>query len=55
MVRHVALFRWKPETSEEGGLRTYADHPHHQAVTARLIRPITEQREAIRYVIDHND
>src|SRR5438105_14147738 len=101
MVRHVALFRWKPETSEEDvsrleaalrqlrqkipciqayrfgrdlgvqdgnadfglvadfsdedGLRTYADHPDHQAVIASLIRPITERREAIQYVIDHND
>ncbi|MEO6796441.1 MAG: Dabb family protein [Candidatus Dormibacter sp.] len=98
MVRHVALFHWKPETSaadvsrveealhqlptkiagiqsyrfgrdlgiqhdnadfalvadfvDEEALETYANHPDHQAVLTRLIRPITEQRVAIQYVID---
>lgn len=101
MLRHVALFRWKPSTtpedvsrveaalrqlpgkipciqsyrfgrdlgvqdgnadfalvadfSDEEGLTTYANHPDHQAVIHELIRPITERREAIQYVIDHTD
>lgn len=99
MLRHVALFRWKPQTSaedvskieaalhqlpdkipclqsyrfgrdlgiqdgnadfavvadfvDEEGLRTYAEHPEHQAILKQLIRPITANREAIQYVIDH--
>ena len=99
MVRHVALFRLKPEaTSEdvsrleaalrqlpakipciqsyrfgrdlglqagnadfglvadfvdEEGLRTYANHPDHLDVIQNLVRPITAQREAIQYVIEH--
>jgi hypothetical protein len=99
MVRHVALFRWKPETTpedvsrieaalrklpekipciqsyrfgrdlgvqdgnadfalvadfaDEAGLHTYGTHPDHLAVIAELIRPITERRDAIQYVIDH--
>jgi stress responsive alpha/beta barrel protein len=101
MVRHVVLFRWKPETTaedvsrieaalrqlpekipciqtyrfgrdlgvqggnadfalvadfaDESGLRTYGTHPDHLAVISDLIRPITEHREAIQYVIDHTD
>lgn len=101
MLRHVALFRWKPETTEEDvskveaalrllpakipciqsyrfgrdlgvqdgnadfglvadfvdedGLETYANHPEHRAVIVNLIRPITERREAIQYVIEHRD
>ena len=101
MLRHVALFRWKPETTaedvskieaalrqlpqklpciqayrfgrdlgfqegnadfgivadfvDEDGLKTYASDPGHQALIAELIRPITERREAIQYVIDHTD
>ena len=101
MVRHIALFRWKPEaTSEdvsnleaalrqlpakipciqayrfgrdlgvqdgnadfglvadfvdEQGLRTYANHPEHLEVIKKLIRPITAQREAIQYVIEHTE
>jgi Stress responsive A/B Barrel Domain len=39
--------------SDEEGLRTYAEHPEHQAVINELIRPITARREAIQYVIDH--
>lgn len=98
MVRHVALFNWKPETTaadvskveealhqlptriaciqsyrygrdlgvqegnadfalvadfiDEQALETYANHPDHQAVLSSLIRPITERRVAIQYVID---
>jgi hypothetical protein len=98
VVRHVALFHWKPETTaadvskveealhqlptkiaciqsyrfgrdlgiqhdnadfalvadfvDEEALETYANHPDHQEVLTRLIRPITEQRVAIQYVID---
>lgn len=101
MVRHVALFRLKPEaTSEdvsrleaalrqlpakipciqsyrfgrdlglqdgnadfglvadfldEAGLRTYANHPEHLDVIENLVRPITAQREAIQYVIEHTE
>jgi hypothetical protein len=69
VLRHVALFRWKPETTAAGnadfalvadftdqeGLVSYANHPDHQAVLQNLIRPITAQREAIQYVIDHSD
>lgn len=101
MVRHVALFRWKPETTaedvsrieaalrqlpekipciqsyrfgrdlgvqdgnadfalvadfaDESGLQTYSTHPDHLAVVTELIRPITERRDAIQYVIDHTD
>ncbi len=101
MLRHVALFRWKPEATaedvskieaalrqlpakipsilsyrfgrdlgvqdgnadfalvadftDEAGLVTYANHPDHQIVLQNLIRPITAQREAIQYVIDHSD
>lgn len=101
MLRHVALFRWKPQTTaedvskleaalrqlpqkipciqsyrfgrdlglqdgnadfgvvadfaDEDGLTTYANDPEHQAVISNLIRPITAQRDAIQYVIDHND
>jgi hypothetical protein len=99
MLRHVALFRWKPETTsediskleaalrqlpakipciqsyrfgrnldlqegnadfgvvadfaDEAGLRTYSDHPDHQAVLKNLLRPITARRDAIQYVIEH--
>jgi hypothetical protein len=98
VVRHVALFHWKPETTaadvskveealhqlptkiaciqsyrfgrdlgiqqdnadfalvadfiDEKALETYANHPDHQAVLSSLIRPITERRIAIQYVID---
>lgn len=98
MVRHVALFSWKPETTpadvskveealhqlptkiaciqsyrfgrdlgvqegnadfalvadfvDEDALKTYANHPDHQEVLKTLIRPITQQRVAIQYVID---
>jgi Stress responsive A/B Barrel Domain len=98
VVRHVALFHWKPETTaadvsrieealhqlptkiaciqsyrfgrdlgiqdgnadfalvadfvDEAALETYANHPDHQAVISTLIRPITERRVAIQYVID---
>jgi stress responsive alpha/beta barrel protein len=98
VVRHVALFHWKPETTpadvsrveealhqlpnkiaciqayrfgrdlgiqqdnadfglvadfvDEEALETYANHPDHQAVLSSLIRPITERRVAIQYVID---
>ncbi|MDQ6885143.1 MAG: Dabb family protein [Candidatus Dormibacteraeota bacterium] len=38
---------------DQEALQTYADHPDHQAVVARHIRPITEQRTAIQYVIDN--
>ena len=101
MLRHVALFRWKPEATAEDvskvegalhqlpakipwiqsyrfgrdlgvqdgnadfalvadftdqeGLRSYANHPDHQAVIQNLIRPILAQREAIQYVIEHAD
>ena len=101
MLRHVALFRFKPETTaedvskleaalrklpekipciqnyrfgrdlglqdgnadfavvadftDEDGLTTYANSPDHQAVIANLVRPITERRDAIQYVIDHTD
>jgi Stress responsive A/B Barrel Domain len=101
MLRHVALFHWKPEAtaedvskveaalrelpgkipciqayrfgrdlgvqdgnadfalvadfSDQEGLKTYADHPDHQAVLTTLIRPIMAKREAIQYVIDHSD
>ncbi len=98
MVRHVALFSWKPTATaadvskveealhqlptkiaciqsyrfgrdlgvqegnadfalvadfiDEEALETYAKHPDHQEVLRTLIRPITEQRVAIQYVID---
>ncbi len=101
MLRHVVLFRWKPQATaedvskveaalhqlpgkipciqayrfgrdlgvqdgnadfalvadfaDEEGLRTYANHPDHQAVLTSTIRPILAQREAIQYVIDHAD
>lgn len=68
MLRHVALFHWKPQATaedvskieaalhlDEEGLRTYANHPDHQAILNQLIRPITANREAIQYVIDHKD
>jgi Stress responsive A/B Barrel Domain len=37
---------------DEQALETYANHPEHQAVLSSLIRPITERRVAIQYVID---
>ena len=98
MIRHVALFTWKPSTTaadvskveealhqlptriaciqayrfgrdlgvqdgnadfalvadfvDEQALQVYAEHPDHQQVLANLIRPITERRTAIQYVID---
>ncbi|HEY0492799.1 MAG TPA: Dabb family protein [Candidatus Dormibacteraeota bacterium] len=98
MVRHVALFHWKPETTagdvsrleealhelpnkiaciqafrfgrdlglqqdnadfglvadfiDEAALATYANHPDHQALISTLVRPITQRRVAIQYVID---
>jgi hypothetical protein len=98
MVRHVALFSWKKDTTaadvskveealhqlptkiaciqsyrfgrdlgvqdgnadfalvadfvDEEALETYANHPDHQEVLKKLIRPITLQRVAIQYVID---
>jgi stress responsive alpha/beta barrel protein len=101
VLRHIALFRWKPEATAEDvskveaalrqlpskipcilsyrfgrdlgvqdgnadfalvadfidqeGLATYANHPDHRAVLQRLIQPITAQRHAIQYVIEHSD
>jgi Stress responsive A/B Barrel Domain len=98
VVRHVALFHWKADTTAEDvskveealhqlptkiaciqsyrfgrdlgvqdgnadfalvadfvdqeALETYANHPDHQAVLTTLIRPITDRRVAIQYVID---
>jgi hypothetical protein len=98
VVRHVALFHWKPETTaadvsrveealhqlptriaciqayrfgrdlglqggnadfaivadfvDEEALGLYANHPDHQSVITKLIRPITANRAAIQYVID---
>jgi hypothetical protein len=40
VLRHVALFRWKPETT---------------AAEVNLIRPILAKREANEYVIDPSD
>jgi predicted regulator of amino acid metabolism with ACT domain len=37
---------------DEEALETYANHPDHKAVLSQLIRPITERRVAIQYVID---
>ena len=85
MLRHVALFRWKPKATAEDVAKVeaalhqlpakipciqayrfgrdlgvqdgnaYANHPDHQVVLQKLIRPILAQREAIQYVIDHSD
>jgi hypothetical protein len=101
VLRHVVVFRWKPEATaqdvskveaalrglpekipcihsyrfgrdlgvqegnadfgmvadftDEQGLKTYANHPDHQAIINNLIRPILAGREAIQYVIDHPD
>ena len=43
MLRHVALFRWKPEATAEDISKVDA------------ARPSLAQREAIQYVIDHSD
>ena len=37
---------------DQEALQAYADHPDHQQVLSNLIRPITERRTAIQYVID---
>jgi hypothetical protein len=37
---------------DEEALGIYANHPDHQAVLTKLIRPITANRAAIQYVID---
>ena len=50
-----ADFALVADFTDEEGLRTYADHPEHQAVLNDLIRPIMSKREAIQYVIDHTD
>lgn len=49
MLRHVALFRWKPETTAADVFKVEA------ALHQNLIRPIMAQREAIQYVIDRSD
>jgi hypothetical protein len=50
-----ADFALVADFKDEDGLQTYANHPEHQAVLANLIRPITERRDAIQYVIDHTE
>jgi hypothetical protein len=50
-----ADFALVADFTDEEGLRTYADHPGHQAVLTNTIRPILAQREAIQYVIEHSD
>ena len=50
-----ADFALVADFTDEEGLATYANHPDHQAVITSLIRPITAQRDAIQYVIDHTD
>ncbi|GAC1479568.1 MAG: hypothetical protein PVSMB9_03330 [Candidatus Dormibacteria bacterium] len=37
---------------DEEALGVYANHPDHLDVITRLVRPITERRTAIQYVID---
>jgi hypothetical protein len=63
VLRHVALFRWKPETTAaevskvEAALHhlPYANDPDRQDVIHNLIRPILAKREANQYVIDPSD
>lgn len=50
-----ADFALVADFTDEEALRTYANHPDHQAVLTDAIRPILAQREAIQYVIDHSD
>jgi len=52
MLRHVALFRWRPETTSavQAGNADFALVA--DAVLPNLIRPIMAQREAIQLVID---
>lgn len=50
-----ADFALVADFTDEAGLATYANHPEHQAVLQKTIQPITAQRDAIQYVIDHSD
>jgi hypothetical protein len=50
-----ADFALVADFTDQQGLETYANHPDHQAVVREQIRPITQTREAIQYVIEDRD
>jgi hypothetical protein len=55
VLRHVALFRWKPETTAEDVSKVEGAPQDGNADFALVADPIMARRDAIQYVIDHND